>query len=114
MIVTGFAIGMCLSGLTLLILRQTEFATDDKFGSAIASFAAWCAFGMLVIAGSFALGLLIPGLAAAAILTVLRFDFGHRLRPIARYKLPLGVGAVLCSVLTWIGILNLLEELPNG
>lgn len=114
MIVTAFVLGMCLSGLTLAIVRQRDYATDDKFGSAIASFAAWCAFGMLLIAGMYALGLVIPAVTGAAVLTVMRFDFGGRLWPVADYKLPLGVGAVLCSVLTWIGILNLLEDLPNG
>jgi len=114
MIVTAFTLGMCLCGLTLVILRSPNSASDDKFGSAIASFSAWCAFAMLLIAGVYALGLIIPALAGAAVLTGLQLDFGDRLDPVAAYKLPFGVGAVLCSVLTWIGILNLLEELPNG
>lgn len=114
MIVSAFVLGMLLCGLTLSLLRVPASASEDKFGSAIAMFCAWCAFGMLLMAGLYGLGLVIPGLAAAAILIGLKFDFGERLQPLVSYKLPLGIGAILCSVFAWIGILNLLEELPNG
>ncbi len=112
MIVSAFVLGMLLCGLTLALLRVPASATEDKFGSAIAMFCAWCAFGMLLMAGLYGLGL--PALGGAAVLVGLKLNSGEWLGPLVQFKLPLGVGAIMCSVLAWIGILNLLEEIPNG
>lgn len=112
MILGAFLIGMVLCALTLALIAQEE--TTDKFGSAVAMFAAWCAFGMLLMGGTWGLGLVLPAFAAAIVLVARNKKFGQRISALAPYKLPLGVGALVCSVLTWIGVLNLMEELPNG
>ncbi len=113
MILVAFLLGMALCGITLALIRVED--TFDKFGSAAAMFSAWCAFGMLLMAGVYGLGLVLPAIAGGLVLALRSTDtFGHRLSALASYKLPLGVGALLCSVLTWVGILNLMEEIPYG
>lgn len=113
MILGAFLIGMTLCGITLALIRAED--TFDKFGSAAAMFSAWCAFGMLLMAGVYGLGLVLPAVAAALVLGLRSTDtFGQKLRALASYKLPLGVGALLCSVAAWIGVLNLMEEIPYG
>jgi hypothetical protein len=113
MILTAFFIGMALCGITLALIHVED--TFDKFGSAAAMFSAWCAFGMLLMAGVYGLGLVLPAITGALVLTLRSTDtFGQRLAALASYKLPLGVGALLCSVLAWVGVLNLMEEIPNG
>ncbi|SDX10104.1 hypothetical protein [Litoreibacter albidus] len=113
MILAAFLIGMTLCGVTLALIRAED--TYDKFGSAGAMFSAWCAFGMLLMAGVYGLGLVLPAIAGGLVLALRSTDtFGQRLHALASYKLPLGVGALLCSVLAWIGVLNLMEEIPYG
>lgn len=112
MILTAFLVGMALCAVTLALIAAED--TSDKFGSAVAMFAAWCAFGMLLMGGTWGLGLVVPAIAAALVLVLRNKTFGARLQALAPYKLPLGVAALLCSVATWIGVLNLMEELPNG
>lgn len=113
MILVAFLLGMTLCGVTLALIRTED--TFDKFGSAAAMFSAWCAFGMLLMAGVYGLGLVLPAIAGAVVLTLRSTDtFGQWLAALASYKLPLGVGALLCSILAWIGILNLMEEIPYG
>lgn len=112
MILAAFLIGMTLCGITLALIRAED--TFDKFGSAIAMFSAWCAFGMLLMAGVYGLGLVLPAIAGGLVLVLRTQTFGQRLHALASYKLPLGVGALLCSVLAWIGVLNLMEEIPYG
>ena len=113
MILAAFLIGMTLCGVTLALIRAED--TYDKFGSAAAMFSAWCAFGMLLMAGVYGLGLVLPAIAGAIVLTLRSTEtFGQRLGALASYKLPLGVGALLCSVLAWIGVLNLMEVIPYG
>jgi hypothetical protein len=113
MILAAFLIGMTLCGATLALIRVED--TIDKFGSAGAMFSAWCAFGMLLMAGAYGLGLVLPAIAGGAVLALRSTDtFGQQISSLASYKLPLGVGALLCSVLAWIGIMNLMEEIPYG
>jgi len=114
MIATSFLLGMALCAAAFLLIRADENRMVDKFGAAMAMFAAWCAFGMLLMAGTYGLGLLIPGTTAAAVLVVRTLNFGDRLSALARYKLPVAIGALLCSIVAWIGVLNMMEELPNG
>ena len=104
---------MVLCCVTLALLRVDDARMTDKFGAAGAAFSAWGAFGMLIMAGVYGLGLVIPGLAALAVLAARKSNLGHWLSPLAHYKLPLGIGALLGSILTWIGVLNLMEDLPN-
>jgi len=112
MIAGAFLIGMVLCGLTLALIKVED--TSDKFGSAVAMFAAWCAFGMLLMGGTWGLGLVLPAIAAAIVLTLRTDTIGQRLHALAAYKMPLSIGALLCSVATWVGVLNLMEDLPNG
>lgn len=112
MILVAFLLGMVLCAVTLALIVVED--TTDKFGSAIAMFTAWCAFGMLLMGGTWGLGLVLPAVAAAVVLVLRNETFGNRVRALAAYKLPLSVGALLCSVATWIGVLNLMEDLPNG
>ncbi|PTX57120.1 hypothetical protein C8N43_1786 [Litoreibacter ponti] len=112
MILGAFLIGMVLCALTLALIKVED--TRDKFGSAVAMFAAWCAFGMLLMGGTWGLGLVLPAIAAAIVLVLRNETFGRSIQALSAYKLPLGVGALVCSVLTWIGVLNLMEDLPNG
>ena len=112
MIFAAFLIGMALCGVTLALIRAED--TFDKFGSAAAMFSAWCAFGMLLMAGVYGLGLVLPAIAGGIVLALRTQKFGQRLSALASYKLPLGVGALVCSVLAWIGVLNLMEEIPYG
>ena len=113
MILLSFLIGMTFCGVTLALIRAED--TFDKFGSAAAMFSAWCAFGMLLMAGAYGLGLVLPALVGGTVLALRSTDtFGQRLHPLASYKLPFGVGALLCSILAWIGVLNLMEEIPYG
>ncbi|WP_298261104.1 hypothetical protein [uncultured Litoreibacter sp.] len=113
MILAAFLTGMTFCGLALALIRAED--TFDKFGSAAAMFCAWCAFGMLLMAGLYGLGLVLPAIAGAAVLALRSTDtFGRRLHALASYKLPIGVAALLCSVAAWIGILNLMEEIPYG
>ena len=115
MILWAFLIGMALCGLTLALIRAEDGARDtDKFGSAVAMFAAWCAFGMLLMGGTWGLGIVIPGLIAAVVLVLRTTTFGKVASPLAPYKMPLGIGALVCSVLVWVGVLNMMEGLPNG
>ncbi|GFE65450.1 hypothetical protein [Litoreibacter roseus] len=114
MILWAFLAGMVACGITLSLLQLEEGAADDKFGSAVAMFAAWCAFGMLLMAGTYGLGLLVPGLTGAAVLVLRKTQLAGVLRPLSPYKMPLGIGALLASVVTWIGVLNLMEDIPNG
>lgn len=129
MILAAFLVGMALSGITLLLIRAEDGAAPDKFGSAVAMFCGWCAFAMLLAAGTYTMGIVLPTLLGAAVL-VARFynlgaykpgsynfgsyNFGDAMGALAQYKLPLGVGALLCSATAWIGILNLMEGIPNG
>lgn len=112
MILAAFLVGMTLCALTLALIKVED--TTDKFGSAVAMFAAWCAFGMLLMGGTWGLGLVLPAIAAAIVLVLRNETFGKAVSALAAYKLPLSVGALLCSVATWIGVLNLMEDLPNG
>ncbi len=112
MILWAFLIGMALCGITLSLIAHEDGM--DKFGSAVAMFAAWCAFGMLLMGGSWGLGIVVPGLAAAAVLVLRTTRFGAGIAPLAAYKMPLGVAALACSVLVWLGVLNLMEDIPNG
>lgn len=114
MIVWGFLIGQLLCGLGLALLKSQSERMDDKFGSAVAAFSLWCAFGMLMMAGTYGLGLLVPGLVGAAVLMLRTAPVGRYLTPLAGYKIHLGLGALVASVVTWLGVLNLIEELPNG
>lgn len=115
MILAAFIIGMALCALVLSLIRVEDSArVTDKFGSAVAQFASWCAFGMLFMAGTYGLGLVVPALAAAAVLVLRSTSFGQRISALASYKMPLGIGALLASVVTWIGVLNLMEDIPNA
>lgn len=113
MILLSFLLGMVLCGLTLALLHEDDARMTEKFGAAGASFSAWCAFGMLIMAGLYGLGLVLPALAAITVLIARKSRVSQRLSPLAPYKLPLGIGALLGSILTWIGVLNLMEDLPN-
>ena len=112
MILWAFIIGMMLCGVTLALIHAED--SHDKFGSAVAMFAGWCAFGMLLMGGTWGLGIVIPGLAAAMVLVLRTTTFGAVISPLAAYKMPLGIGALVCSVLVWLGVLNMMEGLPNG
>lgn len=114
MILWGFLVGQLLCGLGLALLNSQPERLDDKFGSAVAAFSLWCAFGMLMMAGTYGLGLLIPGLSGAAVLTLRKAPIGAAVAPLAPHKIPLGLGALVASVVTWLGVLNLVKELPNG
>ncbi len=114
MIVTSFLLGMAFCAVAFLLIRADETRMVDKFGAAIAMFASWCAFGMLLMAGTYGLGLVLPALTASAVLVTRTLNFGDRLSALARYKLPAAIGALLASIVCWIGVLNLMEELPNG
>jgi hypothetical protein len=114
MIAASFFIGMALCAAAFLLIRADASRMVDKFGAAIALFTSWCAFGMLLMAGTYGLGLLIPGTTAAAVLVVRTTKFGNKLTAFARYKLPAAIGALLCSLVAWIGVLNMMEVLPNG
>jgi hypothetical protein len=114
MIATSFLTGMALCAAAFLLIQAEENRMVDKFGAAFAKFANWCAFGMLLMAGTYGLGILIPGSIAAVVLVVRTMNFGDRLSALARYKLPAAIGALLCSIVAWIGVLNMMEELPNG
>ena len=112
MILAAFICGMVLCAVTLALIHAED--SGDKFGSAVAMFAAWCAFGMLLMGGTWGLGIVIPGLAAALVLVLRTTTFGAVISPLASYKMPLGIGALVCSVLVWLGVLNMMEGLPNG
>lgn len=112
MILTGFLIGMALCGMVLALLQLED--SHDKFGSAVAMFCGWCAFGMLLMGGTWALGIVIPGLAAAAVLVFRTLKFDGAVRPFSPYKMPLGIAALVSSVVVWVGVLNKMEGLPNG
>ncbi|WP_298293208.1 hypothetical protein [uncultured Litoreibacter sp.] len=112
MILAAFIIGMALCAMTLALIHAED--SGDKFGSAVAMFAAWCAFGMLLMGGTWGLGIVIPGLLAAVVLVLRTTNFGTAISPLAPYKMPLGIGALVCSVLVWVGVLNMMEGLPNG
>ena len=114
MIVTSFLLGMALCAVAFLLIRADETRMMDKFGAAAASFANWSAFGMLLMAGTYGLGLVIPALTASAVLVTRTMKFGDRFSTLARYKLPCAIGALLASIVCWIGVLNLMEDLPNG
>lgn len=114
MIVASLLFGMIFCAVAFLLIKAEETLMVDKFGAAMTMFVSWCAFGMLLMAGTFGLGLLIPGTVAASVLVVRTINFGDRLSALARYKLPAAIGALLCSIVAWIGILNMMEELPNG
>ncbi len=115
MILWAFLIGMVLCALALRIIRAEDVArVTDKFGSAVTQFAAWCAFGMLLMGGTWGLGIVIPGLTAAAVIMFRNSDLSPRLPALAPYKMPLGIAALLASVATWIGVLNLMEDIPNA
>ena len=112
MIFIAFLLGMALCSVTHAQIRAED--TIDKFSSAAAMFSAWCAFGMLLMAGVYGLGLVIPAIVGGLVLALRTQKLGQRLGALASYKLPLGAGALLCSVLAWVGILNLMEEIPYG
>ncbi|MEM6408772.1 MAG: hypothetical protein AAF700_10170 [Pseudomonadota bacterium] len=112
MIFWGFILGMILCGVTLSLIAHED--SYDKFGSAVAMFSGWCAFGMLLMGGTWGLGIVLPGLMAAAVLVLRTTTFGKRLSALAPYKMPMGIGALVCSVLVWLGVLNMMEGLPNG
>ena len=112
MILWSFIIGMILSGCVLSLIAVEE--TQDKFGSAVAMFAGWCAFGMLLMGGTWGLGIVMPGLIAAAVLVLRTTTLGKMISPLAPFKMPLGIGALVCSVVLWLGVLNRMEGLPNG
>ncbi|WP_298359822.1 hypothetical protein [uncultured Litoreibacter sp.] len=112
MILAAFIIGMALCAMTLALIHAED--SGDKFGSAVAMFAAWCAFGMLLMGGTWGLGIVIPGLLAAVVLVLRTTNLGTAISPLAPYKMPLGIGALVCSVLVWVGVLNMMEGLPNG
>ena len=48
------------------------------------------------------------------VLMIRTTKFGAVISPLAPYKMPLGIGALICSVLVWLGVLNMMEGLPNG
>ena len=114
MILTAFLIGMTLCALALSLIRAEDAAPSDKFGAAVAQFSAWCAFGMLLMAGTYGLGLVIPAITAALVLSLRSTSFGQRIAALASFKMPLGIGALVASVVTWIGVLNLMEDIPNA
>jgi len=111
MIMWAFVIGMALCAVTLALIHAED--TGDKFGSAVAMFAAWCAFVMLLMGGTWGLGIVIPGLLGALVLVLRTTNFGARLKPLAPYKMPLGIAALVSSVAVWIGVLNQMEGLPD-
>ncbi len=113
MILVAFALGMVLCAVVLSLIRAEDGGrTTDKFGSAVTQFSAWCAFGMLIMGGTYGLGLVVPAAAAAAVLILRSSSFGQQISALAPLKMPLGIGALLASVLTWIGVLNLMEDIP--
>lgn len=112
MILAAFLSGMAFCAVTLALIHAED--SGDKFGSAVAMFAGWCAFGMLLMGGTWGLGIVIPGLAAAMVLVLRTTTFGEMISPLAPYKMPFGIGALICSVLVWLGVLNMMEGLPNG
>lgn len=112
MILWAFVIGMSLCAVTLALIHAED--TGDKFGSAVAMFAGWCAFAMLLMGGTWGLGIVIPGLLGALVLVLRTTKFGELLMPLSPYKMPLGVAALVSSVAVWIGVLNKMEGLPNG
>ena len=115
MILAAFLLGMALCALALsLIAANDEARTTDKFGAAVAQFSAWCAFGMLLMAGTYGLGLVIPAVTAAFVLFLRSTRFGRRISALDPFKMPLGIGALVASVVTWIGVLNLMEDIPNA
>lgn len=113
MIATSFLLGMAFCAAAFLLIKADDGRMVDKFGAAAASFIAWCAFGMLIMAGTYGLGLLVPGTASAAVLMLRQMNFAKRLTPFATYKLPLSLAALVSSLAAWIGVLNLMEGLPN-
>jgi hypothetical protein len=112
MILAAFLIGMALCALTLSLITSED--SSDKFGSAVAMFAGWCAFGMLLMGGTWGLGIVLPGLVAATVLVLRNVTFGEVISPLAPYKMALGIGALVSSVVVWLGVLNRMEGLPNG
>jgi hypothetical protein len=112
MILASFLIGMALCAVVLALLKMED--THDKFGSAVAMFCGWCAFGMLLMGGTWALGIVVPGLVAAAVLLFRGLKLGGAVRPLSPYKMPLGIAALVSSVVVWVGVLNRMEGLPNG
>lgn len=115
MILAAFLVGMALCALALSLIRAEDGSrVTDKFGSAVSQFSAWCAFGMLVMAGTYGLGLVLPAAAAATVLVLRSTSFGQRISALSGLKMPLGIGALVASVVTWIGVLNLMEDIPNA
>lgn len=114
MIATSFLLGMAFCAVAFLLIRAGETRMVSTNAAVFAIIASWCAFGMLLMAGTYGLGLVIPALTASAVLVLRSLDFGERLSALAHYKLPAALGAVLFSIVTWIGVLNLMEDLPNG
>ncbi|MEM7472664.1 MAG: hypothetical protein AAF340_15045 [Pseudomonadota bacterium] len=112
MIFWAFIVGMALCALTLSLIAHED--SHDKFGAAVAMFSAWCAFGMLLMGGTWGLGIVLPGIAAALVMVLRTTTFGKRISALAPYKMPFGIGALMCSVLVWLGVLNMMEGLPNG
>jgi hypothetical protein len=105
---------MALCAVAFLLIRAEESVILDKFGAAVSSFITWCAFAMLLMAGTYGTGIVLPGIAGACVLTVRTMNFSERLTPFAKHKLPVAIGALLCSVVAWIGVLNLMEDFPNA
>ena len=114
MISTAFFLGMFFCAAAFLFTRADTARMVDKFGAALTMFISWCAFGMLLMAGTYGLGLVIPALTASAVLVVRTLNFGDGLSALTRYKLPAAIGALLSSLVAWVGILNMMEEIPNG
>ncbi|MEP5761990.1 MAG: hypothetical protein ABJ327_22290 [Litoreibacter sp.] len=114
MIEASFLLGMAFCAAAFLLIKADDGRMMDKFGAAAASFITWCAFGMLLMAGTYGMGLLIPGAAAAGVLISRQLNLAKRLTPFANYKLPLSVAALLASITAWIGVLNLMEEIPHA
>jgi len=114
MILPSFLFGMahCAVAFSLISAEGNE-PGFDKFASAVAQFAAWCAFGMLLMAGTYGLGIFVPAFTAALVLLFRSSGIGQRFVALAPYKMPIGIVALVASVFTWIGVLNLMEELPN-
>lgn len=114
MIVTSFVLGMGLCSVAFLLIQAEETVIVDKFGAASATFVAWCAFSMLLMAGLYGLGIILPTLVGACVLASRKLKFSEGFAPFAKHKMPAAIGALLCSVGAWIGVLNLMEDIPNA
>lgn len=110
-------VGLVSGGLAIALRDAEErlpdpnnIAVRDGLGHMVVGLLGWAGVIATLIAGFYALGVLLPAGAAVVVVLVLHFThFGERLFPFYRYQTPLALIALVAAFWLWANVFSLIQ-----